>query len=106
LKTDVKSKISYNFHQNNTGGKIENYNRFRKCPHCGIIWFKVTACPDTFCGERLNSLDTFTDGYTLCGYIFRWIENELTWTIDDQSKKIKEKKQKLYIRKKRRSYRL
>ena len=43
--------------------KINNYNgefnKFKKCPHCGIIWFKVKGCDSVMCGTRTKIRDTF-----------------------------------------------
>lgn len=43
--------------------KINNYNgefnKFKKCPHCGIIWFKVKGCDSVICGTRTKIRDTF-----------------------------------------------
>jgi len=92
FEMDAKDRFSYRFHQTNTGGKAENYNRFRKCPHCGIIWYKVNNCPNTSCGAILDTPDIFTNGDTICGYIFKWIGNKLTWVKDDQSSFVKIKR--------------
>ncbi len=36
--------------------KINNYNgefnKFKKCPHCGLIWFKEKGCDNMICGSR------------------------------------------------------
>ena len=43
---------------------LSNYtgqvNRFKKCPHCGTIWFKITGCNGkTKCGNRDKIRDKF-----------------------------------------------
>jgi hypothetical protein len=35
------------------------YNTFRKCPHCGQIWFLYTGCPNTKCGKRTTKKDLY-----------------------------------------------
>lgn len=35
------------------------YNTFRKCPHCGLIWFLYTGCPNTRCGKRTTKRDLY-----------------------------------------------
>ena len=35
------------------------YNTFRKCPHCGLIWFLYTGCPNTRCGKRTTKKDLY-----------------------------------------------
>ena len=43
--------------------QINNYNgefnRFKKCPHCGLIWFKVKGCNSVVCGKRTRIRDKF-----------------------------------------------
>lgn len=43
--------------------KINNYNgeynKFKKCPHCGQIWFKIIGCDNMVCGNRSGILDKF-----------------------------------------------
>ena len=35
------------------------YNIFKKCPHCGQIWFLYTGCPNTRCGKRTTKKDLY-----------------------------------------------
>ena len=35
------------------------FNTFRKCPHCGQIWFLYTGCPNTRCGKRTTKKDLY-----------------------------------------------
>ena len=35
------------------------YNTFKKCPHCGQIWFLYTGCPNTRCGKRTTKKDLY-----------------------------------------------
>ena len=39
------------------------YNRFKKCPHCGTIWFKVIGCNSVQCGKRTNITDKIVGRY-------------------------------------------
>ena len=39
------------------------YNRFKKCPHCGIIWFKVIGCNSVVCGNRTTIEDKIRGKY-------------------------------------------
>ena len=39
------------------------YNRFKKCPHCGIIWFKVIGCNSVQCGKRTQVTDKIVGRY-------------------------------------------
>ena len=44
--------------QVNIGLQISNqdtkdeYNKFKKCPYCGTIWFRYTGCSGVYCGKR------------------------------------------------------
>ena len=35
------------------------YNTFRKCHHCGLIWFLYTGSPNTKCGKRTTKKDLY-----------------------------------------------
>ena len=37
----------------------QHNNRYRKCPHCGTIWFKVKGCNSMLCGRRTKLRDIF-----------------------------------------------
>jgi hypothetical protein len=39
---------------NNFNGE---FNKFKKCPHCGLIWFKVVGCDSVQCGKRTGIKD-------------------------------------------------
>ncbi len=39
------------------------YNRFKKCPHCGIIWFKIKGCDTVQCGKRTKATDKIVEKY-------------------------------------------
>lgn len=35
------------------------YNTFKKCSHCGQIWFLYSGCPNTVCGNRTTIRDLY-----------------------------------------------
>ena len=37
----------------------QHNNRYRKCPHCGTIWFKIKGCNSMPCGRRTKLRDIF-----------------------------------------------
>ena len=37
----------------------EHNNRYKRCPHCGTIWFKVKGCNSMPCGRRTKLRDIF-----------------------------------------------
>ena len=62
FKKKVESKIEIQI--NNYNGE---YNKFKKCPHCGIIWFKVKGCDSMVCGRRTKIKDS------ICGRFKNYI---------------------------------
>lgn len=56
---------TFNEFRNNIEKNIEikisdcnnEYNRFKKCPYCGTIWFKIKGCDDMKCGNRTKLSD-------------------------------------------------
>ena len=38
-------------------------NRYKKCPYCGLIWFKVKGCGSMQCGRRTKLKDIFTGSF-------------------------------------------
>ena len=65
--------------------KINNYNnefnRFKKCPHCGTIWFKIKGCDTVVCGKRTNLRDKFFGRFKK--YIASFINNIINIRIDN-----------------------
>ena len=62
FKKKVESRIEIQI--NNYNGE---YNKFKKCPHCGIIWFKVKGCDSMVCGRRTKIRDS------ICGRFKNYI---------------------------------
>ena len=56
---------TFNEFRNNVEKTIEviisncnnEYNRFKKCPYCGTIWFRVKGCESMKCGNRTKLSD-------------------------------------------------
>lgn len=65
--------------------KINNYNnefnRFKKCPYCGTIWFKIKGCDSIVCGKRTNLRDKFFGRFKK--YIVSFINNIINIKIDN-----------------------
>ena len=53
----------------------EEYNRFKKCPHCGLIWFKMKGCDSVQCGKRSKVTDKYVGRYKK--YIVKYINNKI-----------------------------
>ena len=71
VEKDIEIKI------NNYNGE---YNKFKKCPHCGEIWFKIIGCDNMVCGNRTKIFDKF------CG---RFKKYEVTYDIVKRKFEIK-----------------
>lgn len=76
FKKKVESKIEIQI--NNYNGE---YNKFKKCPHCGIIWFKVKGCNSMVCGRRTKISDS------ICGrfknYVVYFLSGIIRITISE-----------------------
>ena len=57
------------------------YNRFKKCPHCGQIWFKVIGCDSVVCGNRTKIIDRAIGRYK--NYIVTYINNKVNITYKE-----------------------
>ena len=55
----------------NFDNKEEN-NRYKKCPHCGTIWFKVKGCNSMNCGRRTKLRDIFSGRFK--NYVVKFIQ--------------------------------
>ena len=56
----------------------DNDNRYKKCPNCGRIWFKIKGCNNMKCGNRTKKKDIFFGRFktylvSFTGEIFRII---------------------------------
>ena len=50
----------------------EHNNRYKKCPHCGTIWFKVKGCNSMNCGRRTKLRDIFSGRFK--NYVVKFIQ--------------------------------
>jgi len=72
----VKAEKEMDICLTNYKGEI---NKFKKCPHCGTIWFKISGCDgQTRCGERNSVKDKFYGNYK--DYFVKYENNQLTIT--------------------------
>lgn len=72
----VKAEKEMDICLTNYKGEI---NRFKKCPHCGTIWFKISGCDGTTkCGERNSVKDRFYGNYK--DYNVKYENKQLTIT--------------------------
>ena len=68
------------------------FNRFKKCPHCGIIWFKIIGCDSIVCGTRTTIEDKIIGQYK--NYIVTYSNNEVIIKEKESPKEKEEKKNK------------
>ena len=54
IENDLNIKL------NNYNGE---YNKFKKCPYCGTIWFKIKGCNNVVCGNRTKIKDRILGKY-------------------------------------------
>lgn len=57
------------------------YNRFKKCPHCGTKWFRISGCSDVFCGKRSSSKDQIFGRFK--NYVVQYSNGCITITHDE-----------------------
>ena len=57
------------------------YNRFKKCPHCGIIWFKIKGCDSVQYGKRTKTTDKIVGKYK--NYTVRYINGKIVIHCED-----------------------
>jgi len=50
-----KVELKFEIKLNNYNGE---FNKFKKCPHCGLIWFKIKGCDRVSCGKRTKIKDS------------------------------------------------
>jgi hypothetical protein len=66
------------------------YNRFKKCPHCGIIWFKIKGCNTVVCGKRTKAEDKIIGKYKK--YTITYVDNKIIISFEDIGRDIKKEK--------------
>ncbi len=67
--------------------KINNYNgefnKFKKCPHCGLIWFKVKGCDSMTCGRRTKIRDSIFGRFK--NYIVNFLSGKIRIMTSENS---------------------
>jgi len=57
MRAQSQIKVQTNNYESN------NLSRYKKCPHCGQIWFKIKGCNSMICGKRTNLKDKICGRY-------------------------------------------
>lgn len=58
-------------------------NRYKKCPHCGEIWFRIKGCSGIICGRRSLLKDKIWGFFK--NYIVSFSNKKLTYTTSEQN---------------------
>ena len=68
-----------------TNNYNNEFNKFKRCPHCGQIWFKIKGCDSMVCGRRSTLKDK------ICGrfknYIVEYIGRKIKIICDEKENK-------------------
>ena len=51
------------------------YNKYKKCPHCGQIWFKIKGCDSMVCGRRSTLKDKISGRFK--SYLVEYIGKKI-----------------------------
>ena len=62
----------------------DNNNRYKKCPHCGTIWFKVKGCNSMPCGRRTKLKDIFMGRFK--NYIVKFAKGVFNISTNEKTK--------------------
>ena len=76
FRKQIESKIEIK--SSNYNGE---YNRFKKCPHCGLIWFKIKGCDSVQCGKRSKVTDKIIGKYKK--YTVKFINKKIVISSED-----------------------
>ena len=80
---DFKKKVEEQIELNLTT-YVGETNKFKKCPHCGTIWFRIAGCDgQTRCGTRDKIKDKFYEIYK--DYIVKYENKNLEITQNNIS---------------------
>ena len=52
MKNKIKSFQTHDHIESQFRGQIDIRDLLKKCPNCGLIWFRIEDCPNTTCGNR------------------------------------------------------
>jgi hypothetical protein len=64
----------------------DNNNRYKKCPHCNTIWFKVKGCNSMPCGRRTKLKDIFMGRFK--NYIVKFIKGKIEVLTNEKTKEM------------------
>jgi hypothetical protein len=62
----------------------DNNNRYKRCPHCGTIWFKVKGCNSMPCGRRTKLKDIFMGRFK--NYIVKFARGVFNISTNEKTK--------------------
>lgn len=50
-------KITKRFYEDQYKQEFDVRDLFKECPNCGLLWMRVTGCPNTTCGNKPGFFD-------------------------------------------------
>jgi len=53
-------------------GSYPDTKDYRRCPHCNLIWYRVTACPNVTCGNIETEKDIVSSFKSFLKFSFKW----------------------------------
>lgn len=65
-----------------TNNYNKEYNRYKKCPYCGQIWFKIIGCDNMVCGTRTSLKDKICGIYK--NYTVLYNRDEIIISYDEK----------------------
>lgn len=75
-----KAELELEIQQTNYNGEM---NRYKRCPHCGEIWFRIKGCSGIICGRRSLLKDRIWGFFK--NYIVSFSNKKLTYTTLEQN---------------------
>lgn len=75
-----KVELELEIQQTNYNGEM---NRYKRCPHCGEIWFRIKGCSGIICGRRSLLKDRIWGFFK--NYIVSFSNKKLTYTTLEQN---------------------
>jgi hypothetical protein len=77
FRMEVQSQIKIQSNNYNN-----EFNKFKRCPHCGQIWFKIKGCNSMVCGKRSTLKDKICGRYK--NYIVEYIGKKIKISCNEK----------------------
>jgi len=77
-KFKVKAELKFEIKLNNYNGE---FNKFKKCPHCGLILFKIKGCDNVSCRKKTKIKDSIFGRFK--NYIVTFLSGKIKFTTSE-----------------------